>query len=133
MATRRRRSTGASPRARSSTRSPATSTGSRAARWRRCSEAAASASAGDRRGASVRPLSRAQIRDLDRQAVERYGIPSLVLMENAGRGAADTLVSLGIRGPVLVCCGKGNNGGDGLVLARHLLLRGFKVTLHLFA
>jgi len=81
----------------------------------------------------VRPLSRAQIRDLDQQAVERYGIPSLVLMENAGRGAADTLVSLGIRGPGLVCCGKGNNGGDGLVLARHLVLRGFKVTVNLFA
>ncbi|MFO0966542.1 MAG: NAD(P)H-hydrate epimerase [Gemmataceae bacterium] len=81
----------------------------------------------------MRPLSREQIRRLDRDAVERFGIPSLVLMENAGRGAADTLVSLGIRGPVLICCGKGNNGGDGLVLARHLALRGFPFDVQLFA
>ena len=50
---------------------------------------------------------------------------SLVLMENAGRGCADILCRLGIDGPVVVCCGKGNNGGDGLVIARHLDLRGF--------
>jgi NAD(P)H-hydrate epimerase len=48
-------------------------------------------------------------------------------MENAGRGVADILGQLGIHGPVLVCCGKGNNAGDGLVLARHLDLRGFQV------
>src|SRR5262245_13420968 len=81
----------------------------------------------------MRPLSREQIRDLDRRAVEEFGIPSLVLMENAGRGAADVLISLGVRGPAAICCGKGNNGGDGLVLARHLALRGFRATVHLFA
>ena len=42
----------------------------------------------------------------------------------AGRGAAEVLISLGIHGRVLVCCGKGNNGGDGFVIARHLDNRG---------
>jgi NAD(P)H-hydrate epimerase len=41
-------------------------------------------------------------------------------MENAGRGAAHVLHALGIAGKVVICCGKGNNGGDGLVMARHL-------------
>jgi NAD(P)H-hydrate epimerase len=81
----------------------------------------------------MRPLSRDQLRSLDRRAGAEFGVPSLVLMENAGRGAADVLVALGIRGPVAVCCGKGNNGGDGLVLARHLALRGVRVGIHLFA
>jgi NAD(P)H-hydrate epimerase len=79
------------------------------------------------------PLSREQVRDLDRRAIDEFGIHPLVLMENAGRGAADVLVSLGIHGPVAICCGKGNNGGDGLVLARHLALRGYAATIHLFA
>lgn len=50
----------------------------------------------------------------------------LVLMENAGRGCADVLCDVGIAGPVLICCGKGNNGGDGLVVARHLDVRGYQ-------
>jgi NAD(P)H-hydrate epimerase len=54
-------------------------------------------------------------------------------MENAGRGAAEVLVSLGIPGPVAVCCGKGNNGGDGFVIARHLDNRGVPVEVLLFA
>ena len=57
----------------------------------------------------------------------------LVLMENAGRGLADTLVGLGIGGPVVVCCGRGNNGGDGFVLARHLDVRGHQVKVLLWA
>ena len=52
---------------------------------------------------------------------------SLVLMENAGRGIADVLCGLGIAGPVAICCGRGNNGGDGFVVARHLDLRGHPV------
>src|SRR5687768_7559313 len=65
-------------------------------------------------------LSRQQVRDLDRRAIEDYGIPALTLMENAGRGAARLLLALGVHGPVAIVCGKGNNGGDGLVMARHL-------------
>jgi NAD(P)H-hydrate epimerase len=69
---------------------------------------------------ALRPLSRAELRELDRRAIEEFGIPGVVLMENAGREAARWLVELGIDGPVLICCGKGNNGGDGYVMARYL-------------
>lgn len=65
-------------------------------------------------------LTRAQVRDVDRAAIEHYGMPGLVLMENAGRNAAELLRQLGIQGPVYICCGKGNNAGDGFVIARHL-------------
>ncbi len=75
----------------------------------------------------VTALSRDQVRDVDRRAVEEYGMTSLVLMENAGRGAADLLLSRNITGPVAVCCGKGNNGGDGFVIARHLEAAGIEV------
>lgn len=78
-------------------------------------------------------LSRDQVREIDRRAIEEYGVPALVLMENAGRGAAELLLGFGIHGPVLICCGKGNNGGDGMVIARHLHNRGFDVHVHLFA
>ena len=69
-------------------------------------------------------LDRLQSRRLDRLAIEEFGMLGLVLMENAGRGVADKIVELGIDGPVAVCCGKGNNAGDGFVIARHLALRG---------
>src|SRR5262249_51605871 len=45
-------------------------------------------------------------------------------MENAGRGCVDVLEQLGIDGPVVILCGKGNNEGDGFVIARHLEIRG---------
>jgi NAD(P)H-hydrate epimerase len=69
-------------------------------------------------------LTREQCRELDRRAIEEYGIPGLVLMENAGRGCVDVLERLGIDGPVVILSGKGNNGGDGFVIARHLQIRG---------
>src|SRR5580704_12770057 len=78
-------------------------------------------------------ISREQARQLDRRAVEDYGMASVVLMENAGRGVADQLCQLGILGPVVVCCGRGNNGGDGFVVARHLDLRGYAVRVLLLA
>src|SRR5262245_58367002 len=78
-------------------------------------------------------LSREQLRACDRRAIEEFGVPGVVLMENAGRGAAELLLSLGVGGPVVVCCGKGNNGGDGFVIARHLANAGAAVRVLLFA
>lgn len=57
---------------------------------------------------------------------------SLVLMENAARGVLSVLEREGIDGPVLVCCGRGNNGGDGLALARLLDARGFSTRVALW-
>ncbi len=78
-------------------------------------------------------LTRDQVRELDRRAIEEYGIPGPVLIENAGRGAAELVIALGVHGPVLICCGKGNNGGDGLVMARHLDRHGIPTRVLLFA
>ncbi|MBY0523993.1 MAG: NAD(P)H-hydrate epimerase [Gemmataceae bacterium] len=78
-------------------------------------------------------LSRDEVRAIDRRALADYGMPGVVLMENAGRGAVDVLLSLGVRGPVTICCGKGNNGGDGLVIARHLDIHRVPVRVLLFA
>lgn len=71
-------------------------------------------------------LTRAQSRELDRRAIEELGMPGLVLMENAGRGCVDVLERVGIDGPVVILCGKGNNAGDGFVIARHLEIRGYE-------
>ena len=66
-------------------------------------------------------LTRAQVRDLDRRAIEEYGLPGIVLMENAGRGCAELLMRLNPeKKPTVILCGPGNNGGDGFVMARHL-------------
>jgi NAD(P)H-hydrate epimerase len=72
-------------------------------------------------------LNRSEVREVDRRAIADYGMSGLVLMENAGRGCVDVLARLGCRGPVAVVCGKGNNAGDGFVIARHLDLRGIGV------
>ncbi len=80
-------------------------------------------------------LSRAQMRAFDRYAIETCHVPGVVLMENAGRGAADVIGRL--LGPalrnarVVVVCGAGNNGGDGFVVARHLWARGADVRVFL--
>ena len=76
----------------------------------------------------VPALSRDDVRNLDRIAMEKYGISGLSLMENAGWNLArETLAELKagkLREPLLVMAGRGNNGGDGLVAARHLSARG---------
>ncbi|MDB5338205.1 MAG: nnr 2 [Planctomycetaceae bacterium] len=71
-------------------------------------------------------LTRSQVRDVDRRAIDEYGLPGVVLMENAGRGAVDLLCRERCSGPVLILAGKGNNGGDGFVMARHLAIRGIE-------
>ncbi len=63
-------------------------------------------------------------RALDQWAISELGIPGLTLMERAGRGLAALVDELAPTGPVAVVCGKGNNGGDGLVVARRLRERG---------
>ncbi len=74
-------------------------------------------------------MNRDQIREYDRIAIQEYGIPGPVLMENAGRGAARRIMKrLGGRRKVGIVAGPGNNGGDGFVIARHLMNSGVDVT-----
>src|ERR671928_985476 len=75
----------------------------------------------------MRVLNAAQMREADRFTIEEIGIPSLVLMENAGRqvvAAIEAAYESRLNGRVAVLCGRGNNGGDGFVVARTLLQRG---------
>jgi NAD(P)H-hydrate epimerase len=67
------------------------------------------------------------IRAVERWAIEEQGIAEGALMESAGTALAEAVASLAPRGPVRIVCGKGNNGGDGLVAARHLRGLGFEV------
>lgn len=75
------------------------------------------------------PLSRDQVRNVDQIAIKQFGIPGIVLMENAGRGAAETIHRLAPQGLVTILAGGGNNGGDGYVIARHLQLMGHTVQI----
>ena len=81
----------------------------------------------------MRSLTRAEVREIDRLAIEEFGLPGIVLMENAGAGVARLLDGLDVGGPVVVACGRGNNGGDGFVIARHLDLAGHRVRILLAA
>jgi NAD(P)H-hydrate epimerase len=77
-----------------------------------------------------------EMQEMDRQAIETHGIPGLELMENAGRGATDVLLGQfagSIKTGVGIICGKGNNGGDGFVIARYLADRRIDVTVYLLA
>ncbi|HEV2198055.1 MAG TPA: NAD(P)H-hydrate dehydratase [Candidatus Acidoferrum sp.] len=84
----------------------------------------------------MKALTAAEMREVDRLTTERYGIPSLQLMENAGRQFFDFLRAA--YGDVAVShaailCGKGNNGGDGFVVARLLQEKGLKPQVYIFA
>lgn len=82
---------------------------------------------------TINILTRQQSRELDRRAIQEFGVPGIVLMENAGRGMVDFLLHLKIKNQIIICCGKGNNGGDGFVVARHLDNQGMNVHVLLFA
>lgn len=77
-------------------------------------------------------MSRDQVRAFDAWAINELGIAGLALMENAGRSCAELIAEklADIESPkVSIFCGTGNNGGDGYVIARHLLNRSFDVTV----
>ncbi len=79
-------------------------------------------------------LSREEVRELDHRAITGFGVPGVVLMENAGRGCAELLIQLNHeRTPVVILCGPGNNGGDGFVIARHLDIHGWPVEVFVVA
>jgi hydroxyethylthiazole kinase-like uncharacterized protein yjeF len=84
----------------------------------------------------MKALTASQMREADRLTTERYGVPSLQLMENAGAAIAEYLwvsyPDLHTRN-VVILCGKGNNGGDGFVVARRLRERGVAPQVILFA
>ena len=83
-----------------------------------------------------RALTREEMRELDRKAIEEYKIPGIILMENAGRNVAEEILKM-IDDPqqakVAILCGKGNNGGDGFVVARHLHNHSISVYVFLVA
>lgn len=77
-----------------------------------------------------------EMQEMDQTTIHSFGIPGLVLMENAGRGATKALLSkinaMDIK-KIAVLAGRGNNGGDGFVMARYLLEKGYRVTAFLLA
>jgi hydroxyethylthiazole kinase-like uncharacterized protein yjeF len=81
-------------------------------------------------------VTREEMREMDRRAIEEFGIPGVILMENAGLAAAEEVWKLAGCSPaatVSLLCGKGNNGGDGYVTARHLYNRGMDPRVFVFA
>ena len=77
-----------------------------------------------------------EMRNIDRRAIEEYGIPSIVLMENAGLKtglAMEKLIDNLQRENVGIVAGSGNNGGDGMVIARHLHNKGVRVVLYILS
>jgi|YelNatPaOPRAMG01_1025707.scaffolds.fasta_scaffold00118_45 NAD(P)H-hydrate epimerase len=90
-----------------------------------------------RTGGEMRLLvTAAEMASMDREAIEEIGIPGVVLMENAGLGVVSVIQEElgGVAGRrVAIVCGKGNNGGDGYVVARHLYNAGCDVDIYLLA
>ena len=84
----------------------------------------------------MKVLTAAQMQVVDRQTIDEIGIPGVVLMENAGRGVAEEIIQR-FSAPgsprALIMAGKGNNGGDGFVIARHLLNKGWDVQVLVLA
>jgi NAD(P)H-hydrate epimerase len=72
-----------------------------------------------------------EMQEMDRQTIENYAIAGLELMENAGRGATRVLLDQfgdHVKAGVGIICGKGNNGGDGFVIARYLAEKGIRLS-----
>src|ERR1044072_9017570 len=82
----------------------------------------------------LEPLHDAEtMRAVDAWAIDERGVPSLELMEAAGRAVAEAAEEVATPGPARIVCGKGNNGGDGLVAARHLAESGHDVEVILLS
>lgn len=80
----------------------------------------------------MRLVTASEMKEMDRIAIEAFGIPGVVLMENAGRGAAEAFMAHFSPPPgarVLILCGRGNNGGDGYVMARYFHAGGLHVSV----
>ncbi len=77
----------------------------------------------------MRRVTSAKMRKIEELTVKKYGISVLMLMESAGIACVEEILKLRISKtlPILIFCGPGNNGGDGFVIARHLLSLGFHV------
>lgn len=81
-------------------------------------------------------LTSSQSRECDRKAIEELGVPSIVLMENAALSVIEVIekhIGIEVGQKVIVACGRGNNGGDGLAVARHLRNAGIDVKAYLMA
>ncbi len=81
----------------------------------------------------MRVTTASEMRELDKETIETLGIPGIVLMENAARGVASVIYKNVDGISCVVVCGKGNNGGDGLALARNLYNMGYDVEVVLTA
>lgn len=84
----------------------------------------------------MRAVTPAQMRQIDQETIERVGIPGIVLMERAALGLVEVLLEVFKPSPsarIGLACGAGNNGGDGLAMARLLHQRGFEVVIALAA
>jgi NAD(P)H-hydrate epimerase len=80
----------------------------------------------------MRILTAEAMREVDRAAIEELGLPSLVLMENAAIGVVEAIAeAFGDARSAAIFCGPGNNGGDGLAVARHLFVRGWEARIFL--
>ena len=82
----------------------------------------------------MKPVTADEMRRIDASAIHDYGIPSIVLMENAGLACVKEILKfpkIPLK-KVLIFCGPGNNGGDGFVIARHLFNQGVRSTVFFF-
>jgi len=81
----------------------------------------------------IKIVSNDQMRKMDAQTIDKLGVPGIILMENAGRQTYEYILEfiaeLNLAGRIDIYCGKGNNGGDGYVIARHFHNNGYQVQI----
>ncbi len=84
------------------------------------------------KGNLMRVVTAREMRQIDKKATQKYGIPPIVLMENAAIVSAFCVLQMikAGQGNVMLFCGQGNNGGDGFACARHLVNRGLNVKIY---